>query len=61
MRWPWRYHGTARDREGKELAKRQLEIASVIHEESVVSAHEHRFLLYENHFAQKATKAFGGK
>ena len=39
----------------------QLEIAKVIEEESFVTATEHRFLLYQNHFAQKATRAFGGK
>lgn len=61
MRWPWRRNGSPVDREGKELAKRQLEVAKVIEEESFTTATEHRFLLYQNHFAQKATKAFGGK
>ena len=61
MRWPWRYRGSTVDREGKEQAKMQLEIAKVIEEESFATASEHQFLLYQNHFAQKATKAFGGK
>ena len=60
MRWPWRRNGAARDSEGKELAKRQLEIAKVIEEESFAAASQSQFLLYKNHFAHDIRKAMGG-
>lgn len=60
MRWPWRRNGVAHNHEGKELAKRQLEIAKIIEAESIESANEHRFLLYKNHFAHDIRKAMGG-
>ena len=59
MRWPWRRNGTPGDHEGKELAKRQLEIAKVIEADSFESATEHRFLLFKNHFANDKRDAFG--
>lgn len=61
MRWPWRRNGAPVDHEGKELAKRQLEIAKVLEAESFEAAHEHRFLLYKNHFANDISKAMRGQ
>lgn len=57
MRWPFRYRGQPVDHEGKELAKKQLEIAKVIEAESMEAAHEHRFLLYANHFGPNTARA----
>ena len=61
MRWPWRLNGGPHHNEGKELAKRQLEIATVIESESRETAHEHRFLLYANHFGPNVARAFRGQ
>jgi hypothetical protein len=63
MRWLWRRVGTPNAEEGKELAKtddalhRQRVIADVLVESSTELAHEHRWLLYANHFGPNAAKA----
>lgn len=60
MRWPWRRNGSPVDPEGKELAKRDLAlsqqraIAEVLVESTTELAHEHRHLLYSNHFGPNA-------
>ena len=43
--------------EGKELAKSQLEVAKIIEAESEQIAHEHRWLLYANHFGPNTARA----
>lgn len=57
MRWLFRYKGEARDPEGKEQAKKQLEearhqleVAQAIRASARESAVVHRRLLRENHF-----------
>lgn len=64
MRWPFRYKGEPSDREGKEMAKQQfevaqtqLEMAQAINRESVEAAHEHRWLLYRNGFGPSTAAA----
>jgi hypothetical protein len=63
MRWLWRRRGEPSPSEGKEMAKRddalqrQRVIADVLVESSTELAHEHRFLLYANHFGPNAAKA----
>ena len=57
MRWPWRGRGVAVTSEGKELAKSQLEVAKIIEAESEQIAHEHRWLLYANHFGPNTARA----
>ena len=57
MRWPWRRNAQVCDPESKELAKKQLEVATAIEESSAELAHEHRWLLYANHFGPNAAKA----
>ena len=63
MRWPWRRRGEPSPAEGKEMAKRddlitrQRDIADVLVESSTELAHEHRWLLYANHFGPNAAKA----
>ena len=63
MRWPWRRVGTPDPHESKDLAKiddalrRQRVIADVLVESSTELAHEHRWLLYANHFGPNAAKA----
>ena len=60
MRWPWRYRGLPDDREGKELAKRQLQRARAMESESQMLANEHLRLLRGNHFGQNFAKAMRG-
>ena len=61
MRWPWRYRGTVRDREGKELAKNQLRRARAIESESQILHDEHLHLLQGNHFGENFAKAMRGQ
>lgn len=58
MRWPFRYKGRPDDREGKEMAKRQLEVAKALEESSHELAFEARLRLHMNHFGPNAAKAF---
>lgn len=60
MKWPFAHRGETLASEGKELAKSQsqLEIAKVIESESSETAHEHRWLLYRNHFGPNVARAF---
>lgn len=57
MRWPWTHKGESVSLEGKELAKSQLETAKAIEAESEQIAHEHRWLLYANHFGPNTRAA----
>lgn len=57
MKWPFRHKAEPVDFEGKALAKSQLEVARVIESEAQESAHEHRFLLYTNHFGLNTARA----
>jgi len=57
IRWPFRYRGDPADREGKEKAKSQLEVAKVLQESARELAHEHRAIQYANHFGPTAAAA----
>jgi hypothetical protein len=48
------------DPEGKEMAKKQLEIAQAIEENAYVLAEEHREILRRNNLGPRFHKALGG-
>jgi hypothetical protein len=60
MRWPFRYKGDRSDREGKERAKMQLEVAKAIELHSAELAAEHRDILRRNNLGPKLHRALGG-
>ena len=58
MRWPWRRGaGAVPDREGKELAKRQLEVAKAIEQSARQLALDHRAIQQANHFGPSVAAA----
>ncbi len=68
MRWRIRFEGEPSDLESKELAKRQRdthdqqrEVVDALVESSTELAHESRFRLYANHFADSYRHAMKGE
>ena len=60
MRWrPWRTDRVS-DPEGKEMAKKQLEVAQAIEENAYLLAEEHREILRRNNLGPRFHKALGG-
>jgi hypothetical protein len=59
-RWPWRYKGDPVDREGKEQAKRQLEVAQAIAANAAQAAREHREIMRRNNLGPRIHQALGG-
>ena len=57
IRWPFRHKGDPCDRDSKELAKQQLEVAKALQESARELAHEHRVIQYANHFGPSAAAA----
>ena len=61
MRWPWSRRGATGDRESKERAKQQLEVAKALELSARELAQEHRAIQYANHFAVNVKKAMEGR
>jgi hypothetical protein len=61
IRWPFKYKGNPSDREGKEQAKKQLEVARAIAENAAEAARDHREILRRNNLGPRIHQALGGR
>lgn len=57
MRWPWSRRAAICDRESKELAKQQLEVAKALQESARELALDHRAIQHANHFGPSVAAA----
>ena len=57
MRWPWTRRGATGDREGKELAMQQLEVAKALEVSARQLALDHRAIQHANHFGPSVAAA----